>query len=471
MGIVINTPILFEEFKMAVSLAPVARQQYMDQNGNPIVGGKLFTYVAGTNTKKTTYTTSDESAANTNPIILDAAGRTPNGLWLTAGAGYKFVVAPSTDSDPPTSAIYTEDNIIANATSITAPSVQWSTTGYAPSYISANSFSVLGDTTSTFEVGRRLRALTATGYVYGTITASTYATGITTVVVRLDVGVLDSGLSSTDVSMLTNTNHAIPNVYAPIIYGKNLIINPAFSVNQRLVSGTVVLLAGKYGHDRWKAGASGCTYTFATVNGQTVITIAAGSLIQVVEDVNVPYGTNTLTLSWTGTSQGRIASGSYGVSPISASVTGGATTQVEFTSGTLSLVQLEKSTFPTSFEQRSYSIEFDMCRRYYEAVRGGAQNTYLGSGLTVGTGTVIANIILNYYPKRRLPVFADFSVVSISGLTPSNNSPANLNSLQGAGLTMATMKFQSFAFANNGEFAAIANNVVNTGGWFLDVEL
>jgi hypothetical protein len=47
---------------------------------------------------------------------------------------------------------------------------------------------------------------------------------------------------------------------------KNKIINGGFRVNQRAVSGSVVLTVGNYGLDRWKAGASGCTFTFATVN-------------------------------------------------------------------------------------------------------------------------------------------------------------------------------------------------------------
>jgi hypothetical protein len=44
-------------------------------DGSPNSNGKLYTYVAGTvNTAKTTYSDSDLTVANTNPIILDAAG-------------------------------------------------------------------------------------------------------------------------------------------------------------------------------------------------------------------------------------------------------------------------------------------------------------------------------------------------------------------------------------------------------------
>ncbi|MFN5350882.1 MAG: hypothetical protein ACK5A0_15345, partial [Polaromonas sp.] len=59
---------------------------------------------------------------------------------------------------------------------------------------------------------------------------------------------------------------------------KNRIINGQLNINQRGVSGTVTLAAGAYGHDRFKAGASGCTYTFATSANVTTLTITAGTL-------------------------------------------------------------------------------------------------------------------------------------------------------------------------------------------------
>lgn len=144
---------------------------------------------------------------------------------------------------------------------------------------------------------------------------------------------------------------------------KNAIINGNFGINQRGVSGTVTLAAGAYGHDRWKAGASGCTYTFATSENVTTLTITAGSLIQVVEDVNLL--TDTYTLSWTGTAQGKIGAGSYGASGITGSVTGGSNLNVEFNTGTVSKVQLERGTVATPFEFRSIGQELGLCYRYF----------------------------------------------------------------------------------------------------------
>ena len=74
-----------------------AGAQFFDDNGAPLVGGKVYTYASGTTTPRATYTTSAGTVANTNPIILDAAGRTPNEIWLIAGSLYKFILRTSTD--------------------------------------------------------------------------------------------------------------------------------------------------------------------------------------------------------------------------------------------------------------------------------------------------------------------------------------------------------------------------------------
>jgi len=142
----------------------------------------------------------------------------------------------------------------------------------------------------------------------------------------------------------------------------NHIINGNFAVNQLEVTGTVVLAAGEHGHDKFKAGASGCTYTFATSAGVTTLTITAGALQHVVEGLDLL--TQTMTLSWVGTSQGKIAAGSYADSPISAGVTGGADLTVEFGAGTLSKVKLETGSVSTEFQKIPYGLELALCQRF-----------------------------------------------------------------------------------------------------------
>jgi hypothetical protein len=86
---------------MSVNLSPVggAGAQFFDNNGDPLSGGKLYTYAAGTTTPAVTYTSASGATAQPNPILLDAAGRVPGSseIWLTAGVAYKFVLRTSTD--------------------------------------------------------------------------------------------------------------------------------------------------------------------------------------------------------------------------------------------------------------------------------------------------------------------------------------------------------------------------------------
>lgn len=86
---------------MSVYLSPVGgvAAQFFDNNGDPLTGGKLYTYAAGTTTPAATYATSAGVTPWTNPIVLDAAGRVPNSgeIWLTNGQVYKFVLKTSAD--------------------------------------------------------------------------------------------------------------------------------------------------------------------------------------------------------------------------------------------------------------------------------------------------------------------------------------------------------------------------------------
>lgn len=84
-----------------LSLFAGAGAQFFDENGSPLVGGSLYTYLAGSTTAGTTYTSNLGTIAHTNPIILDSAGRVPSGgeIWLTQAVNYKFV-------------LYTADNVL-----------------------------------------------------------------------------------------------------------------------------------------------------------------------------------------------------------------------------------------------------------------------------------------------------------------------------------------------------------------------
>jgi hypothetical protein len=80
----------------SVLLSPVGNgQQFFDNNGVPLNGGLIYSYQAGSSTPLTTYTTNNGTVPNTNPIILDSSGRTPQEIWMQVGYTYKLVLQTS----------------------------------------------------------------------------------------------------------------------------------------------------------------------------------------------------------------------------------------------------------------------------------------------------------------------------------------------------------------------------------------
>lgn len=84
------------------SILTSAKFQEFDADGNPLAGGKVYTYEAGTTTPKTSYTTAAATVPNANPVILDASGRAD--IWLDGT--YQIKVYDSADN-----LIYTADNV------------------------------------------------------------------------------------------------------------------------------------------------------------------------------------------------------------------------------------------------------------------------------------------------------------------------------------------------------------------------
>jgi len=89
-----------------LSLPP--KLQFFDNNGLPLVGGKLYTYEAGTTTPKDTFLNETGNVYNTNPIILDSRGEAL--VWLASGK-YKFVLATAENVE-----LWSVDNISGGGT-------------------------------------------------------------------------------------------------------------------------------------------------------------------------------------------------------------------------------------------------------------------------------------------------------------------------------------------------------------------
>lgn len=96
---------------MANVLTPNAKQQFLTNNGLPAVSYRLFTYAAGTSTKVATKV-SPSGANNSNPIVLDFRGEC--NVWIAPNVAYKYVLAPPGVDDPPTSPVWTVDNVVSS---------------------------------------------------------------------------------------------------------------------------------------------------------------------------------------------------------------------------------------------------------------------------------------------------------------------------------------------------------------------
>jgi hypothetical protein len=153
------------------SLTPTPKQQIYGSDGNPLVGGKIYTYAAGTTTPLATFTDAGGGTANTNPIILNSLGQA--NIWLAPSSSYKFSVFTSADV-----LLYTVDNIatpidyLSLVTSLASPPPIGST---APN---TGAFTTLAATTGTITTvnsttGNITTVNAATVTATGTITAET----------------------------------------------------------------------------------------------------------------------------------------------------------------------------------------------------------------------------------------------------------------------------------------------------------
>ena len=86
-----------------ITLTASPFMQFTTTAGAPLIGGKVYTYAAGTTTPLASYTDNTGATANTNPVILDTRGEAA--IWLSP-ASYKFVLKDSNDVT-----IWTSDNL------------------------------------------------------------------------------------------------------------------------------------------------------------------------------------------------------------------------------------------------------------------------------------------------------------------------------------------------------------------------
>lgn len=292
-----------------------AGAQFFDDNGVPLVGGKLYTYASGTTTPLATYTTSTGTVANTNPIILNAAGRTPNEIWLVTGSLYKFILKTSTDvligtydgvpsiNDP--FGIYSQLGSVSGTNSITAtatPTITSYASGATYSFIAANTNT--GATTISID-GLAAKSITKNGSV------------------ALTAGDIQAGKM-----MLIEYDGSVFQLMNNIVYGSSLadativsLSSPLTTANGGTGASTFTANAVLLGNNAaaFQTVAPGTAGNVLTSNG-TTWTSAASAILSPTSVGEIPFSTNGTTY----TATQKIAQGTA-VSPTSG-------TSVDFTS-------------------------------------------------------------------------------------------------------------------------------------------
>lgn len=292
---------------MAQFLAPIINDQQEDANGNPLSGGKIEVYLAGTSTPATT--TSDKAGLipNTWPIVLNTLGVNNQGaVWLTGGSAYKYIIKDSAGVLQ-----RTIDNISGiNDNTIVVD--QWVVYQGTPTYVSATSFSVAGDQTQIFQARRRLKTTNTGGTIYSTVASSVYSSPNTTVTVINDSGVLDSGLSQVSYGIISPLNTSLP--------GGLLIGVQIFSANGTYspTAGTASVVVEMVG------GGGGGGGTLATGAGQVSVGAGGGAGGYVRHRATSGFSGATITIGTAGTAGSGANGGAGGATSFNAiTATGG----------------------------------------------------------------------------------------------------------------------------------------------------
>lgn len=205
-----------------MALVVLPKQLLVDANGEPLVGAKAYYYLPGTTTPITVYTTGAYGPAHSSPVESVSGGLFP-AVYINPAVNstYKLVIKTVADVE-----IYSEDNIPAlgfvggdvgallwprtaseiadgvTPVSYTKPEFDvrryvsgavekpgWKCYGHVATYISTTSFSIAGDVTARYTPLMRVLALTNAGVTADMrLVSSTFAAGITTIVLTADLG-------------------------------------------------------------------------------------------------------------------------------------------------------------------------------------------------------------------------------------------------------------------------------------------
>ena len=427
----------------------------VDSFGNPLVGGRLYTYANNTVTPQTTYQDAAGTIANTNPIILDARGEAV--VFLTEGVVYTWVLKDSNDA-----LIWSQSDIVgggnADSTVQVYPTAPTSDVG-SPIYISGigwsnwNGVAYVSDYSNGFSSGAyswRNKIINGDfriwqdGTSIGPITSASsnpytadqwriYAEGTTSVTVSQQVAGADFGQGRVGgfTARITSNAAATPaagnrNSFIQSIEGQNLLalalgslwggyFTVSFWVKASIV-GTYSMAFLNGGSPATRSYVKNYTVSVAGAWEKKVVTIpidqggianwdrSTGIGMQLVFDLGSGTNFEGAVDTWLSTATTR-STGSVRMVG-----TSGATIEI-------GEVQLEPGPQATPFEGRPISTEFSLCQRYYETSGGQFGYTNPGNNATVPQYLPV----MFTTPKRATPtvgtVVSNGTVVAIT-ITP-----------------------------------------------------
>lgn len=177
---------------------PVQSTFFIPGGNTPGNGAQVGFFVNLSSTPTTVYKDSAGAVAWPNPIVLDSGGNLPLGgtVWVPSGVTVTVKWAPSNDVFPFTSPYRTIDGLTGIGDSSAGASTSDWVSGPTPTFVSGTSFTVPGDQTLLFTLGRRVKTTNTGGTVYSMVTSVIFGAGITTVRVVNDSLTLDSGISA-----------------------------------------------------------------------------------------------------------------------------------------------------------------------------------------------------------------------------------------------------------------------------------
>lgn len=201
--ILLAMPVLAQ---VPVTVGPEPETQFLDMTGAPLAGGIVCTYAAGTSTPQATYTDSTGSTPNSNPIVLDSAGRA--NIWWQALA-YKVVLA-------------------GGGTCASPSNLQWTVDGFSVGLFAAGNNTFSGNNTfngtSTFNGAV---SIVNGGSFNGTISGNPNFSGTVTFSGSLTVSQLQLTVATGTPPLVVSSTTVVPNLNVEVVNGVTYPASPS----------------------------------------------------------------------------------------------------------------------------------------------------------------------------------------------------------------------------------------------------